>query len=204
MEYFIKPSKAGQLKTEQEITLVNDFLKLMDQRVKVLTKEKIKLDTIIKDKKKKLSAYKNKLMDDSYRVLRNYGLLEFKKIAEVSKKNLSVKLEYEFIAGVKYFFPKIKKKSDISFAFTLGDFDIDNLSENTEKFLENIADLSRHVEADKRITRELDTLKRKVNALKNVILPELKKQKKKISKYLDEKERFDNVIKMRLIERLKE
>jgi len=200
MKYFVRPSKAELIKTEEEISLIRQFMELIDERVKVLTKEKLKLNAIIDTKRAKLAKYKQDLKYLADKVMQTYGYLGLKRVTHFSKKSLTINLKYEYLAGIKYFFPYLAS-NDEQYPLSLTNFEIDDLADTTKVFLENIIDLSKYIEAEKRISHELSMIKRKLNTLKNIILPELKQSKNQIKKYLMEKERFNNVIKMELINR---
>ncbi|MBN2422354.1 hypothetical protein JXB41_03940 [Candidatus Woesearchaeota archaeon] len=204
MEYFIRPSKAELIKTNNEIKTIRQFMELIDERVKLLTQEKLKLEDIIRTKKLNLEKYKAELEDKSEDVLKKYGYLGLKRISHFTKRSFKINLKYEFIAGIKYFFPEIVKGNAVPYALSITSFEIDDLYNATMKFMENIIDLSRYIEAEKKITHELNLIRRKLNALKNLIIPELETNRKKIKKFLAEKERFDNVGKINIIEMVKD
>jgi V/A-type H+-transporting ATPase subunit D len=203
MTYFVRPSKAELINTKQEISLIQEFMELIDERVKLLTKEKLRLEKIINQKKKNLVKFKIEFQDMSNKVLKKYGLINLKRISEFTRKSLKINLKYEYIAGVKYYFPAIIKSKKIPYPLSITSFEVDELASATEKFMENIIDISKYIEAFKKINYELNLIKRKLNALKNIILPELNQKQKKIKKYLNEKDRFEKVFKMKLIKEIK-
>lgn len=204
MGYFIRPSKAELSRINEEIIVTQEFMELIDKRVSVLTAEKLKLDAIINKKRLSLEGSKKNIEDKSNKVLEKYGSLELKRITHFTKKNLEVKLKNEYIAGIRYQFPFISKKSKIIYPLSMTGFGIDSLYTTTNEFMDNIIDFSKYTEARKRISKELKMIKRKLNNLKNIILPDLISQKKATKKFLMEKERFDTVTKMSVINSIKQ
>ena len=163
MQYFTRPSKSELLNTEAEIQTAKEFLVLIDERVKILSSEKLKLEKIIHHKKQNIEIFKKKIEDKSADVLKKYGLLGLKRISHFTKKSIELKLNSEYIAGVKYSFPFIIKEEAINYPVSITSFEVDDLAIFTHKFFENIIDLSKYIEAMKHVSRELNQIKRKLN-----------------------------------------
>ncbi|MBU0757477.1 MAG: hypothetical protein KKF44_05400 [Nanoarchaeota archaeon] len=202
MEYFVRPSKTELVRVEEELKTLNQFMQLLDERAKLLSNEKTRLKEIVSAKRDNVKKFKDQVIEKSDEVMRKYGLSGLKRVSHFSAPTMQIDLVEEMIAGVKYRFPKIMKVKEHTYPLSISSFEIDDLSDASGKLMENIIDLSKYIEAEKRLEKEIRQVRRKLFAVKNILLPEEERNKKMIKSFLSEKERSEKIIKMMVIEKI--
>jgi vacuolar-type H+-ATPase subunit D/Vma8 len=202
MNYFIRPSKEQLIKTREELKTVREFENILDERAQSLSKEINNLKKIIKEKQKRTLTGKIYLSNESKKALEKYGILGLKRISLTSKDVLRVSQKKDNILGVSYSFPEIKKTKGISYSINRTDPVIDLLYKKTSQFLETVIDLSKYKQAKRRLNKELISVRRKLNAIRNILKRDLEEKETKIKRYLAEKERYDWVIRKLVVDKI--
>ena len=112
---------------------------------------------------------------------------------------ISLEMEEQNIMGVKTpkFFPKITKQENpySYFSFPIG------MERSVKKFqdvLELMLELANIEHTARLLSFEIEKTRRRVNALKYVIIPQIGKNIKYISSKLDENERFEKIIRIKM------
>ncbi|MEW6329819.1 MAG: V-type ATP synthase subunit D, partial [Candidatus Micrarchaeota archaeon] len=177
------------------IRLADKGHKLLKQKRDVLIMEFFAILEQAKDIRGEL----NKQMGRSFNSLAiaeaYHGIFEVESAAMVVKKVSNVEIKVKNVMGVKI--PDISgryvKKSvmERGYSFVGSSAKIDEASDAFETSLGTIIELAKTENALKKLIREIEKTKRRVNALEYVLLPRLKGQARFISMKLDEMERSD-------------
>ncbi len=196
MSYFVRPSKDELRGVEEEIETLKEFVGIMEERAAALSRERTGIEREIKEKRARLDDRKKELEAKAAEAVKRHGLLGLRRIAFLSGSQLEVETKKETILGVDYLYPSVYVEP--RYSLTLSSLVVDDLADFSERFLDDLLAVAKFVEAERWLTRELKMVRRKLNAISNLVLPELKEKRKKIKKYLEEKER-DNWVKRKQV-----
>jgi len=169
--------KGHKLLTEKRDSLISHFFSLLDER-------------------KILRAEVKKAINEAYSALFKAELVMGRErvvdYARISQGDRGVKVVYDTVMGVKI--PKISLDSGgegIRYPFIGTSALLDKTLERFEVALEKIVKLAQVEDSLRRIALEIESVKRRVNALEHIIIPSLIKAEKYIELRLDEAERED-------------
>lgn len=191
----VRPTKGYLMETKRRIQTIErgtEFLKLKrDQLAKELTES---LDVL----KGRRGMMMNNLQE-AYNALTaaylSLGPTEVQSQARSIKNTLDLEILPRSVMGVVYPSVRIKETPEIS-----AELDI-TLSHAAEKVYEIIEELIRLAEFEERVSRiaeELGTTSRKVNALENMVIPDMQHTIKFIEDKLDA-ESMEELVRMKLI-----
>ncbi|VVC02596.1 V-type ATP synthase subunit D [Candidatus Burarchaeum australiense] len=189
----VKPTRMELIKARARIRLAKRGHKLLKQKRDALVLEFFK----ILEKAKDLRSELNRMMELSYGSLAKAeaydGVFEVESAALAVKKVPAVSIEARNIMGVK-----IPAMESIDVKKTLAErgysvvgtsAKVDEAAERFESSLDMVLKLAESENALKKLIREIEKTKRRVNALEYVLIPKLETQAKYISFRLDEMER---------------
>lgn len=191
----VRPTKGYLMETKRRITVVErgtEFLKL-------------KRDQLAKDLTESLEVLRGRranLLDnlrEAYGALTaaylSLGPIEVKSQTRSIKNTLDLEVLPRSVMGVVYPYVRVKERPEIA-----SELDI-TLAYAAEKVFEIIEELIRLAEFEERVERiadELGTTNRKVNALENYVIPDMRHIIKFIEDKLDE-ESMEELVRMKLI-----
>ncbi len=195
IEEMVNPTRMELLNIKNRIRLADKGHKLLKQKRDVLIMEFFAILEQAKDIRGEL----NKQMSRSFNSLAiaeaYHGIFEVENAAMAVKKVPNVEIKVKNVMGVKI--PDITgryvKKSvmERGYSFVGSSAKIDEASDAFETSLGTIIELAKTENALKKLIREIEKTKRRVNALEYVLLPRLKGQARFISMKLDEMERSE-------------
>ncbi|MDO8627564.1 MAG: V-type ATP synthase subunit D [Candidatus Diapherotrites archaeon] len=181
------------IETKGKIRLAEKGHKLLKQKRDVLVLEFFK----ILKKAKDLRSEMNSLMSKSFKALgmaeAYHGVYEIENIALSVKKAPNIDVTQKNVMGVRI--PEInsnyvsKTLLERGYSIVGSSAKIDETAGNFEKSLELVIKLAETETALKRMIKEIEKTKRRVNALEYVMMPKLHEKKKFIASSLDEMER---------------
>jgi V/A-type H+-transporting ATPase subunit D len=191
----VRPTKGYLMETKRRIQVVErgtEFLKLKrDQLAKQLTES---LDVL---KGRRGLLLKN--LEEAYGALTaaylSLGPTEVQSQTKSIKNTLELEVLPRSVMGVIYPFVRIDKTPEVT-----AELDI-TLAYAAEKVFEIVEEIIRLAEFEERVERiadELGTTSRKVNALENMVIPDMKYIIKFIEDKLDE-ESMEELVRMKLI-----
>ncbi len=191
----VRPTKGYLMETKRRIRTVEkgtEFLKLKrDQLAKVLTES---LD-VLKGKRGLLLSN----LEEAYGALTaaylSLGPTEVQSQTRSIKNTLELNVLPRSVMGVVYPTVRVKGKPEVS-----AELDI-TLAYAADKVFEIIEELIKLAEFEERVERiadELGTTSRKVNALENMVIPDMKHVIKYIEDKLDQ-ESMEELVRMKLI-----
>jgi len=189
----VKTTRLELIETRGKIRLAEKGRKLLTQKRDVLVLEFFKILKEAKDLRTELnsrmaSAFEALAMARAY-----HGVLEVENIALAVEKAPLILVESKNVMGVQI--PRIKGSyvskslSDRGYSIQGSSAKIDEAASAFEKSLEIIIKLAETENALKRLIKEIEKTKRKVNALDYIMIPNLKKNQAYILLRLEEMER---------------
>ncbi len=193
IEEAVKPTRMELLNTKNKIKLAEKGHRLLKQKRDVLILEFF----AILEKAKDLRGNLNTQMAGAYRSLAvaeaYHGIFEVENAAMAVSKASNVEISVKNVMGVRV--PDIRGRYVTKTAFERGygivgtSAKIDEAAGSFEESLATVIELAKTENALKKLLREIEKTKRRVNALEYIVMPRLRRQSKYISMRLDEMER---------------
>ena len=191
----IRPTKGYLMETKRRIQTVErgtEFLKLKrDQLAKELTESL----NVLKGRRGLLLGN----LEEAYSALTaaylSLGPMEVQSQTKSIKKTLELEVLPKSVMGVVY--PTVRIKATPEIAAEL-DITLAHAAEKVYEIIEEIIKLAEFEERVERIADELGSTSRKVNALENMVLPDMRYIIKFIEDKLDE-ESMEELVRMKLI-----
>ncbi|MBM3229656.1 V-type ATP synthase subunit D [Candidatus Parvarchaeota archaeon] len=187
------PTRMELLKAKARIVLAKKGHKLLKQKRDALVMEFFKILEKAKDMRSELNA----TLKDAYQTLAvaqiYHSVYELEAIASQIKKAPGVKIEVKNVMGVKI--PSIQsvpvQKSPFGRGYSIigSTAKVDEAADNFEKTTDMIVKLAETENALRKLIREIEKTKRRVNALEFILIPKLEAQAKLIRFRLEEMER---------------
>jgi len=189
----INPTRINLINTKKSIVLASKGHSLLKRKREVLIIEFLKLikeSTHDRDFLYPLlqKAYKNTMISSVY-----VGDFELEQASNYIKEPKPVKITQKNIMGVKI--PIIEKSNeafnlvDRGYSLISTDLSIDDTNKAFSEILDIIIDVAKREQGLKRLVLEIEKVKRRVNALEYILLPNLNKQARYISLRLEEIDR---------------
>ncbi|ADT84669.1 V-type ATP synthase subunit D [Thermococcus barophilus] len=189
----VKPTRMELLKLKRRIKLAEKGHKLLKEKQDALIMEFF----TIYDEALNLRRELNQKIGEAFETLRlaeiDVGVLRLKEIALGVKPNKEVEIRKRNIMGVSV--PLIeaesfkRKPDERGYTFVASSPRVDLAAEKFEEVLELAIRLAEVEETLKRLAKEIEKTKRRVNALEYIIIPRMQATVKFISQHLDEMER---------------
>jgi V/A-type H+-transporting ATPase subunit D len=191
----VRPTKGYLMETKTRIQVVErgtEFLKLKrDQLAKQLTES---LDVL---RGRRILLLKN--LQEAYSALTaaylSLGPMEVKSQVRAIRKPLTLEVLPRSVMGVVYPSVRVKDKPEIAAEL---DITLAYAAEQVYEIIEELIHLAEFEERVERIAQELGTTNRKVNALENFVIPDMKAIIKFIEDKLDE-ESMEELVRTKLI-----
>jgi len=182
----IKPTRMELLKLKRRVKLAERGHKLLKEKQDALIMEFF----TIYDEALSLRRELIRKMEEAFNSLRraqvDVGALRLKEIAIGVKPNKEIEIKTRNIMGVR----ELKRKaSERGYAFVSTTSTVDMAAEKFEEVLELAIRLAEVEESLKRLGKEIEKTKRRVNALEYIIIPRMENTIKFIEQHLDEMER---------------
>ena len=185
------------LPTKNNLMKIKGKLKLSSQGQELLEKKKIILEMEKEKHKKNLQEKRNnleKLFNEGINKIKiasiDIGLEELKDISEEVDFKQKIDIKYKTVMGVEIpsiIYEKQKQKTMIGLYNT--NIQVDEAIEIFTKIKTEIIELAEIENTILRINKAIEKVKKRSNALKDIIIPEEKQQIKIIEGILEERER---------------
>ncbi len=182
--------------TRMELMKIKDRKKLATKGHKLL---KQKRDALIMEFFKiysKASDLREKLNEELYEVYQRMAVVELRHgplilnvAAEGIDEPYAIQVKERNVMGVRI--PEIKREkvSEQSYSTLATDYSVDEVVKRFSQVLDMIIMLAETENALKRIIKEIEKTKRRVNALEYILIPKLEEEGKQITLRLEEMER---------------
>jgi V/A-type H+-transporting ATPase subunit D len=193
VEEEIKTTRLELIETRNRIRLAESGHKLLKQKRDVLVMEFFKIMKKAKDLRQEL----NERMDTAFKAMAfaqaYHGIAEVENISLAVKQAPNVSVKSVNVMGVRI--PEIegadvkKNLKERGYSLVGSSAKIDETVAAFESGLDMVIKLAETENALKKLIKEIEKTKRRVNALEFVVLPKLEERKRYISMRLDEMER---------------
>lgn len=203
----VKPTRMELLRLKRRIKLAEKGHKILKEKQDALIMEFF----TIYDEALALRRELNQKIAEAFEQLRlaeiDMGIVRLSEIALSVRPNKEIDIKRRNIMGVPV--PLIEAEgfkrdpSERGYAFVSSSSKVDVASEKFEEVLELAIRLAEVEETLKRLAREIEKTKRRVNALEYIIIPRMKETVKYISQHLDEMER-ENFFRLKRVKALLE
>jgi len=198
------PTRMELLKAKSSIKLARKGHKLLKQKRDALVMEFFKILGRAKDLRGELNIQMARSYNSIALAQAYHGVYEVEAAALSVKRASNVNIEVRNIMGVRI--PSIEsvpvEKTLESRGYNIAGTNakIDDVAENFEKITDLVIKLAETENAIRRLIREIEKTKRRVNALEFVLIPKLENQAKLIQFRLEEMER-DSFVMLKMIKR---
>lgn len=203
----VKPTRMELLKLKRRIKLAQKGHKLLKEKQDALIMEFFTIYDEALSLRKELAQK----MEEAFAALRlaeiDIGLLKLKEVALGVKPNSEITIKKRNIMGVPV--PLIeaesfkRKPDERGYSFVSTSSRVDIAAQKFEEVLDVTVRLAEVEETLKRLAREIEKTKRRVNALEYIIIPRMEATVKFISQRLDEIER-ENFFRLKRVKALLE
>lgn len=200
MEEKSNPTRMELLKIKARIKLARKGHKLLKQKRDALIMEFFKILGHAWDLRSQL----NREMEEGYKYLAMasffHTIFDLDNIARMVKVDYGLDVEERNVMGVKIPKIRIEMKEFKNYPMFMSSAKVDKSVEHFRNSLKLILELAETETAIKRIIKEIEKTKRRVNALEFVVLPRLEQQEGEIKMRLEEMER-DMFVSLKVIKR---
>ena len=189
----VKTTRLELIETRNKIRLAQNGHKLLKQKRDVLVLEFFRIMKEAKDLRSELNKQMKNAFDALAMAQAYHGIIEVENISMATKKAPKIEVESKNVMGVHI--PNIKGEyvskslEERGYSIQGSSAKIDETASSFEKSLEIIIKLAETENALKRLIREIEKTKRRVNALDYIMIPDLQKKAKYIILRLEEMER---------------
>ncbi len=199
----VKPTRMELLNLKRRIELARKGHKLLKDKQDALIMEFFAIYDEAIELRKKLSES----MREAFKALTlteiDIGLVGLREAAMAVKPNSEIEIKSRNVMGVPV--PMVEggnfRRKERGYAFISTSVSVDVAAEKFEEALEVIVRLAEVEETLKRVAKEIETTKRRVNALEYIIIPRMEATRKFIEQRLDEMER-ENFFRLKRVKAL--
>ncbi|MDY6768855.1 MAG: V-type ATP synthase subunit D [Candidatus Nanohaloarchaea archaeon] len=189
----VKPTRAEELRLKEQIELAESGHSILEKKRDSLIHEFMELVDEAQDTKGTVSEQFRVAQRKLAEVKAVEGADRLRSLAMVADQEPEVELESRNIMGVTV--PRIASESadvalgDRGYGLLSGSQAVDDAVQAYEELIEAVIEAAEIETALMKLLDEIDSTKRRVNALENRVIPERKKQLDYVSQYLEENER---------------
>ncbi len=196
----IVPTRMELLKKKSQIKLAKKGYDLLKKKRDALILEFFKILKRAKNLRQELYEMLKHAKRSIYYASLFSSYFEIEVLAGLNDARFTLEVEESNVMGVKI--PKISYESEklSSYPDFLASSQLYNVAQNYRKILDIIIEIAEIETSVKRMLKEIEKTKRRVNALEYVVIPRLEKQVDYIKQRLDEIER-DSFVSLKVIKR---
>lgn len=184
------PTKKNLMKIKGKLKLSSQGQELLEKKKIILEMEKEKHKKNLQEKRENLEKLFNEGINKIKIASIDIGLEELKDISEEVDFKQKIDIKYKTVMGVEIpsiIYEKQKQKTMIGLYNT--NIQVDEAIEIFTKIKTEIIELAEIENTILRINKAIEKVKKRSNALKDIIIPEEKQQIKTIEGILEERER---------------
>jgi len=200
MEEKPNPTRMELLKIKARIKLARKGHKLLKQKRDALIMEFFKILGQARD----LRGQLNQELEEGYRYLAmasfSHTIFDLDNMARMVRAEYGLDVKEKNVMGVKIPKIRVEMKEFKSYPIFMSSAKVDKSVEHFRNALKLVLQLAETETAIKRIIKEIEKTKRRVNALEFVVLPRLEEQEREIRMRLEEMER-DMFVSLKVIKR---
>jgi len=203
----VNPTRMELLKLKDRVNLATKGHKLLKEKRDALIMEFFNILDRAKGVREKVEEKLSESFDDLMIAQTTMGNFSVRKAAMSVQESLDIEVDTRSVMGVNVPVIEYKdiKKSMIERGYGLADTSakLDETSEGFEEVIELILELSEVEMTVKLLAGEIESTKRRVNALEHIIIPRLQNTVKYIEMRLEEMER-ENFVRLKMIKQTME
>ena len=187
------PTKNNLMKIKEKLKLSSQGQELLEKKKIILEMEKEKHKKNLQEKRENLEKLFNEGINKIKIASIDIGLEELKDISEEVDFKQKIDIKYKTVMGVEIpsiIYEKQKQKTMIGLYNT--NIQVDEAIEIFTKIKTEIIELAEIENTILRINKAIEKVKKRSNALKDIIIPEEKQQIKTIEGILEEREREES------------
>lgn len=184
------PTKNNLMKIKEKLKLSSQGQELLEKKKIILEMEKEKHKKNLQEKRENLEKLFNEGINKIKIASIDIGLEELKDISEEVDFKQKIDIKYKTVMGVEIpsiIYEKQKQKTMIGLYNT--NIQVDEAIEIFTKIKTEIIELAEIENTILKINKAIEKVKKRSNALKDIIIPEEKQQIKTIEGILEERER---------------
>lgn len=191
----VNPTRMELIKKNAQIKLAEQGRDLLREKMDVLIREFFNIMESVSASREKLEHLANLSRHSLLIALAVDDSVTLKSASFATRRGISVEIKGKNVMGVPV--PVIEKKKFVKSVFERGysilgvSGRIDETAERYEEQLDLIITLAETETSLKRLGGEIQMTRRRVNALEQVLIPDLKKQARSIENTIEERERED-------------
>ncbi len=202
MKKKINPTRQELLKLKKQLKVAESGHKLLKNKLDSLIQEFLMHVKKLQDLRKRIEEKIPGLLMDYLKAENNMGREEIgAMISHIPSAELEV--EKKNIMGVKveeYGFKNKEEIKNTGFGEVSLDYNIEKVKEKSYDLIDGILSYATLEQKIKLLAEEIESTRRRVNSLEHVYIPEIKETQKYITQKLEEKERFERTVLMKLKE----
>ena len=187
------PTKNNLMKIKEKLKLSSQGQELLEKKKIILEMEKEKHKKNLQEKRENLEKLFNEGINKIKIASIDIGLEELKDISEEVDFKQKIDIKYKTVMGVEIpsiIYEKQKQKTMIGLYNT--NIQVDEAIEIFTKIKTEIIELAEIENTILRINKAIEKVKKRSNALKDIIIPEEKQQIKTIEGILEERDREES------------
>lgn len=184
------PTKNNLMKIKSKLNLSMQGHDLLEKKKIILEMEKEKYAKKMKEKKEKLNELFINGIEKIKMASVNIGMEELKNITEEIDFNEKIDIKYKTVMGVEI--PSIiyeKPQKELKYGLYNTSIQVDEVIETFNEIKKATIELAELENTILRINKAVEKVKKRSNALKDIIIPEDIEKIKKIQSILEERER---------------
>ena len=197
----VKPTRIELLKLRDRLKKSKRGHKLLKEKRDGLMKRFMDIVKQAKTKRKEMEERLASVGKDFAIISSSFSQKEIEQFFLIPSFKIDVQMKEENMMGVKV--PNFKceiTKKDIDYSYISFPIGMENSIKKFQDLLGLMLELANIEHAARLLSFEIEKTRRRVNALEYIIIPQIVKNIKYISAKLDENERFEKVIRMKIKE----
>ena len=200
MKKKINPTRQELLKLKKKLKVAQSGHKLLKNKLDSLIQEFLSHVKELQEIRKDIEDNTPEMLMDYLKAENNLGKSE---IDALTAHIPDAKLEKQEknIMGVRVEEYKFLNKEEISetpFSKKAGDYNLEKSQKKAFEILDSIIEYATLEQKIKLLAKEIEATRRRVNSLEHVYMPEIEEAQKYITQKLEEKERFERTVLMKL------
>jgi len=207
MDEQVAATRMEQINLKERISLAEKGHELIKQKRDILIIEMMTILHTSTTMRKRLNDHMRKAYESLGAAQAYHSIFEMENIALSVRKAQNVRVNVRNTMGVRLptmkRVPTARRLTERGYSILYSSSRVDEAAENFEKALEMTLELAEREASMKRLLKEIEKSKRRVNALEYIILPKLEESKTEIMLQLDEMER-DNFITLKYVKGMME
>jgi V/A-type H+-transporting ATPase subunit D len=202
MKNKINPTRQELLKLKKQLKVAQSGHKLLKNKLDSLIQEFLKHVKELQKLGDNISNEIPGLLMNYLKAENNVGENELDALlSHIPQAKLGVKKKN--IMGVRveeYEFKNKKEIKETPFSKKAGDYNLEKVKEKTYQIVDDLLTYATLEQKIKLLAKEIENTRRRVNSLEYVYIPEIEESQKYITQKLEEKERFERTVLMKLKE----